>query len=49
MKKITLYFTELLDTLKRIEKNLATIASAVSKGHGREQPSMRTGKNFHDY
>ena len=39
------YFKDLLATLKRIEKHLARLASTVSEGYGRSNPSLRTGKN----
>lgn len=39
------YFKDMLSTLKRIEKHLQRIASTVSDGGGRANPSLRTGKN----
>ena len=45
MTRIVNYFCDLLDTLKRIEKHLETLASTVSHGYGGARPTLRTGKN----
>jgi len=43
------YFKDLLATLKRIEKHLELLASTVSRGDGRSNPALRTGKSQYDY
>ena len=46
MKKVILYFRDLLATLKRIEQHLEKLSGCVKKNHGNGGDTIRTGSRY---
>lgn len=46
MKKVILYFKDLLATLKRIEQHLEKLSRCVSPSYGNGKDIIRTGSRY---